>query len=427
MPLSQFFNRETIISLFVASFPVLCLAYGKGYNLSPILLLITALIFCWSFKNIQYTKQVKWIIGTFSAYFLTYLLSMMIHGGKISDFDDVSRIIFAIPIFLLLLCYPPRFKFVINSIVIGSFIAGINALICINYFNQNRAFTNNNDIFLLKGYMPIQSGDMAMTLGLMSLTIAIYYLKKKNLLAMTISLVASCFGILASFLSGSRGGWIFLPLALLYLVITNRQLITKKMIITSFATLFIIILGIYNSTNIIHNINNDLRIKNAFNDISNFQKGNSDTSLGIRFELWKSALYTTQEHPILGAGYKERISLRKEWLKEKKITLIPSFLNSHSHNQYLEDLSVRGIIGLVALLAMFITPLSIFIKNAKNVKNKENIVINQCGAVSIIMMMGYCLTQSFFKHNSGVIFFPIITVIFMAMSLSMTKNKGEKE
>lgn len=424
------FNRETIIGWLVASFPILCLAYGKGYQLAPILLLIAALFFCTQFKYIQYTRQVKWLLGTFMAYFGTYVFSLVIHGGKLSDLDDVSRIIMALPIFLLLLRYPPKCSVIINSIAIGSLIAGITAFICVYYFGQGRAFTNNSALFFLKGYMPIQSGDMAMTLGVMSMTISVYYLKEKQYLGMALTLIAAAFGITASFLSGSRGGWIFLPLAILYLVFDNRQLFTKKSIISTALFVSVILLGLTKFTSITNDLNHTLRLGEAIENITTFQKGNSNSSLGVRFELWKSAMYTVQEHPFLGAGYEERLNLRKQWENEDKINLIPAFFESHSHNQYLEDVTVRGLIGLSGLLALFIVPLAIFIRNTQSTSNQHQ-VINQCGVVSIILMMGYCLSQSYFKHNSGVIFYPIMTVILAAMSITMAyntqKNNGKDD
>ncbi|WP_318491415.1 O-antigen ligase family protein [Photobacterium leiognathi] len=423
MNLPRFLNREIIISLLVASFPILCLAYGKGYNLPPILLLVAALGFCWQFNKVNYTTQVKWVLSSFSIYFLTYLASTLYYGGSLSEIDMPSRFVLVLPIFLLLLLYPPKINILTSGFIIGSIIAGIVAMIHIYDFKTGRAFSDvlKNIHPSLKGYMPIQSGNMAMTLGLISLTISINYLIQKSWWRFIFSLIAAFLGIYASFLSGTRGGWVFLPLAVVYLAFSNRQLITKKIALVSILVLGTAVFSLSQSKEI------TTRLNTAMVQVIQYQKGHDEnSSLGARFELWKSAIYTTEQHPIIGAGYQGREVLREKWAHEGLVNaqVIRRFLTSHSHNQFLEDLSVRGVIGLTALLAIFIIPLSIFVKNHSIANSSQQKMINQCGAISVIMMIGYCLSQAMFRHNSGMIFYSLMTVILLATSISMREKQS---
>lgn len=404
--------KINIVTILTASFPILCLAYGKGYNLPPILLLITALLFIKEAKNIQYTRDTKLVIFSFLFYFSVHVFSLLIHNGKISDIDQPSRIVLAIPIFLLLLRYPPKFNWLINSMVIGSYISGLSAIICSYYYHQNRAFTNDNTIFFLKGFMPIQSGNMAMTLGIISLVITIYHLKNREHLLFIISLFGSIFGIFASILSGSRGGWIFTPIAIIYMIISNRKYINKKIAI-SFSVLIILF-----SVSIINTSIFKEKYNQTINNLVQFNKGDSNTSLGIRFELWKSAIYTIPYNPIIGSGFEKRTELTTQFMKQGKVNLPISFANWHSHNQYLEALSVRGIIGFLGLIGILLMPLFIF-RNNKDNDSHQLSLINQCGIVSIIMMIGYCLSQVMLGHNSGIIFYSIITSTLLAQSINL--------
>ncbi|PQJ68139.1 O-antigen ligase family protein [Photobacterium angustum] len=423
MPISSFFNREIIISLLVASFPVLCLAYGSGYNLPPILLLVAALSFCRQFNKVNYTTQVKWVLGSFSIYFLTYLASTLYYGGSFAEIDMPNRIVLVLPIFLLLLLYPPKVDFLTSGFIIGSIIACIVAMIHIYDFNTGRAFSDSLESIhpSLKGYMPIQSGNMAMTLGLISLTISIHFLGKKSWWKFIFTLIAAFLGIYASFLSGSRGGWIFLPVAIVYLAFSNRQLITKKIALVSILVLGTAIFSMDQNKEITS------RLDAATYQVIQYQKGHDEnSSLGVRFELWKSAIYTTEQHPIFGSGYQGREVLREKWAHDGLVNaqVIKEYLHSHSHNQFLEDLSVRGVIGLTALLAIFIIPLGIFITNHRIANSPQQKMINQCGAISVIMMIGYCLSQAMFRHNSGIIFYSLITVILLAPSISMREKQS---
>ncbi|WP_318495752.1 O-antigen ligase family protein [Photobacterium leiognathi] len=415
MSLPRFLNREIIISLLVASFPVLCLAYGKGYNLAPILLLLTSFFFIPQYKKISLTPDVKLVITIFCLYFSFYALSVFSHHDKISYLDQPSRIVLVLPIFLMLLRYPPNIKWLLSAILVGSLIAGLSAIYQVYGLHLDRAYSGFRTLYL-NGYMPIQSGNMAMTLGVMSLAVSTYWLKEKHYWATILSLLSAILGILGSFLSGSRGGWVFLPLALIYLVYSNRSYLKTKGQIALIA--FLLVVGAIT----IQTPQVKERIDDAFNNVTHYEQGHDITSLGIRFELWKSAIYTFKKHPIFGAGYHERQQLRERWGKEGLVNKTISHYTLHSHNQYLEDLSLRGIVGLTSLILLLTIPFGIFNRNNRITSNKSN-AINQCGAVSIILMSGYLLSQAMFRHNSGTMFFATLTVILLACSITLKREE----
>ena len=77
---------------------------------------------------------------------------------------------------------------------------------------------------------------------------------------------------------------------------------------------------------------------------------------------------------------------------------------THAHNQYLDDLSKRGIVGLFALLAVLLIPLRAFMKKL-NTTNDEVKLIATLGVAHILSVMIYGLSQGFLVHNSGTIFY----------------------
>lgn len=418
-----------LIPILACLFPIVCLAYGKGYKAIPAILLLFSLPALFSIPRQILTKDVKILIGGFLFYFGIFAFSALLHGDSLSKLDGPSRFILCIPIFIAILRYPPPFSWIMKSIVIASYIAGIAALILIFYYGQDRAFRSGNDFFS-KGYMPIQSGDIAMTFGIMCLPIAIYYLKKSALITSLICSVGAVFGISASYLSESRGGWVFVPVAILFLLYINRGVIQKNrkkliaLIIVTITTLlmFTMINTKFNIKSITHL--EIPQIKRTFQSFEQYEKGNTNTSTGIRLELWRDSVYTFIESPFVGVGYDARNELRAQRIEDGVITLLDWTWNTHSHNQYLEALSVRGIIGFIGLMGIFITPLFIFRRLYRD-GNEQVKTIAQCGALSVIMMMGYCLTQAMFRHNSGAIFYPLMTVILLGSGLALVKKETE--
>ena len=87
--------------------------------------------------------------------------------------------------------------------------------------------------------------------------------------------------------------------------------------------------------------------------------------LGLDLKCGRSALEMAKEKPLFGWGIQGATEKRKQETKEKIATgNIGQF--THAHNQYLDDLSKRGIVGLLALLAVLFIPLRAFMKKLNN-------------------------------------------------------------
>ena len=323
-----------------------------------------------------------------------------------------------IPIFLLILRYPPKFSWLTNSIVIGAYIAGISALVSIYYYDQSRAFTNISDNLFLKGFQPIQSGNMAMTFGILSLPVTIYHLKKRNQMFALFCSIGVAFGISASYLSGSRGGWLFVPLAIVYLIYVNRKSFsfTKYNLVSCLTLILPTVIMISSLSMSINSEQN--RIAEMTENLTEYSKGNEYSSVGVRLELWKDAFYTFKESPLFGVGTKERLELRKQWGNEGLIHKYISLQTYHAHNQFFDTLALMGLVGFIGLIGIFIILIVIFRRRNRTILDTRN-TINQCGILHVVMMIGYCLTQAMLSHNSGSIFYPVVTVILLASSLTI--------
>lgn len=401
-----------------ALFPALCIAFGKGYNYAAILLLLVSLPCLVAYKTKWITNDARIAIIAFSTYFLSFVVSTIITGGELSNLDQPSRAVLALPVFLALLRYPPKFSWLSAGILCGSIVAGLVGAYFAVTFPGRRAFDGALGPAWIDGYMQIQSGNMAATLAMLSLCISLYYLRKKQWFFTVLTIAAAGMAMTASLLSGSRGGWLFIPLVVGYLMYANRGLFTKKAL---FATLigFTCFSAISWSNNSI-----SARITESIENIQSYQTDNKFTSVGIRLDLWKSAIYSFAESPIIGHGEEGRLETRKRHGEEGLINQSISKLRWHSHNQFLESMSVMGLIGLIPLLAFFYIPLKIFEKHRQRCESATAETLCQCGTVSVVMMIGYCLTQAYFNHTSGIIFYSVMTLILLAACISPARSSS---
>ncbi|MGY5651362.1 O-antigen ligase family protein [Vibrio cincinnatiensis] len=402
---------QNMISLVICSFPILCLAFGKGYNYPALILAIGSVLTVpfWCNKN-TFTRPAVIISLSFFIYFFSHLLSWLIDGGDISNLDQVSRFVFVIPILFMLIRLPLKKQHFFYALALGAIIAGIVSIIHVYQLGFSRAFTGENSHWWLNGYMPIQSGNMAMSLGFLSLTLSFYSLKTRQWILFSFSLVGFFSGILASFLSGSRGAWIAVPFVMLYLLWRNKDLLNKKRIIIISTVFLVSILGIYS----IDNVQN--RVLTGIKDIQQYEQENKYSSLGIRLELWKNAWLTFKESPLIGVGEVERYTIQKRFGDQGLIDYkVAHKFFSHAHNQYLDDLSIRGIIGFIALLVLFITPIMLSSSRYLNIITMEHQLLQQLMVVHILLFSFYQMTQAMFSHNSGTIFFSLMTMSIFSL------------
>ena len=387
----------TLINFAVTLFFLSIFIVKGGYNAAPALLMLIGLgygVYALIKKPLLNLSKVdKWLIYSYLFYFLTFVLSLCINGGKMRDLDTASRVVFFVPVLLLLLKYPIKTCVLSYSIPLGSIISLCVALY--DKFILNLRPEQNPRI------MHIQGGDISMSLGIFSLIIALYAHHKKDVKLTTLSVIGGLCGIVGSLLSTARGGWVALPVLLVVILYIYRHSLSKRFFLTFFGIIVVASIGISQMPN-----------NRIMERINVAQKDNGNTSLGARFEMWKSAIAMAKEKPLFGWGIQGATEKRKQETEEKIATgNIGQF--THAHNQYLDDLSKRGIVGLLALLAVLFIPLRTFMKKL-NTTNDEVKLIATLGVAHILSVMIYGLSQGFLVHNSGTIFYFFLTIVFYA-------------
>jgi len=326
------------------------------------------------------------------------------------DLDTASRVVFLIPVLLLLLKYPIKTCVLSYSIPLGGIVS-----VCIALYDK---FILNLNPDQNPRIMHIQGGDISMSLGILSLIIALYAYQKREVKLTVLSVIGGLCGIVGSLLSTARGGWVALPILLIVILWIYRHSLSKRFFLTFFGIIAVASVGISQMPN-----NRIMeRIDVARKDIQLYLDNNDgNTSLGARFEMWKSALEMVKEKPLFGWGIQGATEKRKQETKERIVTgNIGQF--THAHNQYLDDLSKRGIVGLLALLAVLFIPLRTFMKNLKTANNEIKLIAT-LGVTHILSVMIYGLSQGFLVHNSGTIFYFFLTIVFY--TAIRTRQKAE--
>ncbi|MDR0250287.1 MAG: O-antigen ligase family protein [Burkholderiales bacterium] len=97
------------------------------------------------------------------------------------------------------------------------------------------------------------------------------------------------------------------------------------------------------------------RLMEAYTDIIQYVSGeNRATSIGTRFELWRGSVMVAQQTPLWGGGYWKRAEIIGEAVEQYRLDPVAlHYSQVNMHNELLEELSLRGVVGGALLLWMY--------------------------------------------------------------------------
>ena len=396
---------QIFVDVSIFCFFTLLIIFPKGYNYGSTSLLVLSIFFLFYaiYKKISITELVKRnksIFIVISFYFLIALFFILFYGEKMKLIDNPLRAFLFLSVTIFMVYSAVKLDVLLYSIPLGSFIAGLVALYQYYILHLPAAFNEQ---------MKIQSGDIAMSLGLFSLVIALYLFEIKQNKFALLAVIAGLFGVLASVLSFARGGWIGFPIILITVLYIYRNMISKKLL--GVIVLSILVGGISLSTN--EQLKS--RILDAENNLIHYSENSKDGSIGARLDMWKMGIHAFIEHPISGWSLRELDEYKKS-LADKGIVSREFTVYSHLHNQFIDELAKKGILGGGAIFGIFLVPLCSFYRKQKRFLNNKKVkLLTTLGIIHVLATMSYCLTQTFLAHNSGNIFYFFVLIIFYAL------------
>lgn len=141
-------------------------------------------------------------------------------------------------------------------------------------------------------------------------------------------------------------------------------------------------------------------------------------SVGQRINMWKSAYLMFEDVPYLGVGGGQGFFTQKEAYAQQGL-ISPDVVHfDQQHNEFLDHLSKRGLLGLSGILILFLTPLWLCWRERK--KGGIAGLGAVLGFTLTLAIMVYGLTQCFFMRHNGIVFYFLCLMLF----LSWMRKKG---
>ncbi|WP_050454373.1 O-antigen ligase family protein [Candidatus Burkholderia verschuerenii] len=293
--------------------------------------------------------------------FMVYLpLQQSIEGYWLPrEFDGLSRFAIALPIFLLLVNVPIRYlKAVGWGCAIGAIGAGVWAVDSAIHMTVTELNRLGNDFT-----NPIPYGNTALLLGFLSVmtirwdTYPNALLRRLGIALKVLGFVA---GIYASYLSGTRGGWLAIPL---FLVLCSLNFGWVRQARHWATALVIVVLAM---TALLASPIGRERVEATQSDLVRLSHGGGapDSSIGARLQLWRASIRLFESHPLMGVG-KGHLKPELQMLADAG-EVSPLVVNQRAHSEFFSTIAEQGTAGVVCLLLLYFGPMVYFIRYRKS-------------------------------------------------------------
>ena len=369
----------------------LVLTVNSGYTIGPWILLLASITLLWRRPVLNVQAEDKWLIAVLAGYSVLFIAQLLWEGASSRTFDRPSRFLFAVPVMLWILAYPPRLSWLWSGIASGAIFAGSLAMWQKWMLGFERAEGHTN---------VIQFGNISMVFGLFCIAgLGWAWVQPQARRWLLLLAIGALLGALGSLLSGSRGGWIGLPFIFLVLYRAYGNLVSVKFRL-------VIVIGLVSFAALAYYIpltGVQARLAIALEDVQLYTSGeNKWTSLGARFDMWRGALMLIAEKPLTGWGWDGYAIGMQSLVEQGKV--IQYAADNHAHNEYLDNFARRGVLGILSLFILYLVPLRLFVRRLKS-DNLELRALATAGAILPVAFMDFGLSQVFFGHSSGVMIY----------------------
>jgi O-antigen ligase len=333
-------------------------------------MLLVSLTGLFATRNAIQTPNQSWEkvwLASIALFFGIACLNIAIFGDSFSAIDQYSRMVLAIPVYLYIRRVGVNWQIVLIGAAIGAILAA--------YLGWQQVGAGRADGFTNAVYY----GGIVTLIWLFCLYG--FFINKGFLLKsfFALSFFAASYAVITS---GTRGAWIALPLLLLlFLYFKTRDISLFRRLISATAVLAVSILVYQFVLTGMH-----ARFNTAMDDITGYyQQHNSNTSVGVRLEMWRGSWLIAQDNYFIGRGAKAYASGASKLINENRIDPFIARFNG-PHSQYFRSLIEQGLLGFIALLGIFITPLYWLVKKLSIPDQSTHLVFFGGGVIVAFMV-----------------------------------------
>lgn len=372
------------------------LSVPSGYSYATVILVLGSIVYLVRNGLGTLSWEAKLLGGAMLLYAVFWIAESSLRGAGLRAWDEPSRFLFAL---LVLLAFSSGASVRSWGLWLGIAIGAVTAALLASwqFFLQ--------DLPRVTGFVGADHfGSLAITLGLLSgLGFIRAIALRLSWLYALLCLLGVFAGLYAALLSGTRASWgAAAVVAVLLIFLFSRCVKGKRALMAaggSIVFIGIIWLGF--------DIATTGRMTQFVHETRNyFGSGDYEGSISIRFDIWRVAFALFLEKPFLGWG---QVAYGEQMLQAGEQGVISPFVasigSSHAHNQILDALVKRGVIGAAVLLTAYLLPLFVFVRCLLRSRELDALLLAAAGLIVVIVTMIYGLAHNPLGSHSGVVMY----------------------
>lgn len=407
--------RQVWATALAALFPLSSLVTDLGIGLMGFLFLATAL--CWRRDSVPALRahwpQLRWLVLAFllDLGYMAFLMLYRVHDPNVLD-RPLRMCLMLSATLVVLVARPPA-----RALWLG---AATGAWVSLAFAAWQGLWLH---VLRPGGLMnPITFGDLALCLSLLSLAGAMQAGERSGAPGRWFAATGVLAGLAASLLSGSRGGWLMLALLILLPALLARQ---RRLPVRLALVLPLLALALAALAYALPQTGVRARIAIGVSDTRLYLAGvPAPTSLNVRLELWRAAGMLIREHPWIGLdtpAYKRRM---RTWVREGKLSPIVFAppVPPHLHNDVLQVLVTRGVLGLFAWIGILLAPLAFFRARLRQARARAGpaspaYAAALAGLLLVLAYASFGLTEVIFWSMKANVFYALTVFLLVGWSL----------
>lgn len=432
LPIKQYARPHLIISAFtllvLLAFPLLILLVSSGgsapYHVAALLGLI-CLATGWPAMPRALAADEKLACMGYTAFTVTVLISVADTGASrdaVRELDVLLRPLWAIPVLYLFIRTRPPEGLLWFGVALGAMLAGVNAFYEI--FLADHPVAADQPVRAEGGTSAVTYGNTALLMGIIAI-VGLPYFRKLGSVYVAVPVVALLLGMLGSFLSGSRGGWLALP-ALVLLLLWHfwrlryrRSAVVAALVLTGITGLAVLLpqTGVHD------------RIELAIIELDQYRQDpvtHGYTAVGLRLELGRAAWDMFLQQPLLGGGIGNSFNaFLIEGIAAGDYHPVTA-IQTMPHNVMLDVLALQGLVGMAGLLALWSALGVVFVKAARD----PEVRLRTLGTAGLALLLSYVLfglTDSVMAYGPPLVFFCLYSALIVYLITEARRQAGSHD
>ena len=378
-------------------------SYSSALGYTSLGLLVVSIIYLGMYRHdIAISPEAKLFMAGSFVFPIAITLNLLVHQNwQWSWVDNPSRLILALPVFLLMKHIRLNIMWLYLGILISACVFGATAIYQSHFLEVGRVTGWITDL-----RSPITFGNAALLFSVLSLG-ALPLLKQQFgvIWASLLVILAAGLAGYASLLSGTRGGWISIFFLLMVLLSTG----SKRPLLTNFFALIVALLlslVAYCTVDMVA-----VRVDSAWSELAKMLETGIFTrgSVGLRLQMWWAATLLFVDYPVWGVGLGNYYEAKQVLIEQGLVTsAIGRF--SYAHSEPFHFLAEMGLMGIVPLFGLY---LSFFYLVLKRIKYNKNLAM--MALLVLVLRFDISLTQVQFVYHYTTILYVMIFAVFAGL------------